>query len=75
MVRAKADNKLLKPEDKYWGEWFSGLKEKDHDKFLGQLGLDDEDIDEWHHSHGKLDEVIAKEEEAAQAPSLKKARK
>jgi len=75
MVRAKSDGKILKQEDKHWNEWFSGLKEKDHEKLLGQLGLDNEDIDEWHHSHGKLDEVIAKEEEAAQAPAPKKARK
>ncbi len=71
MVRAKPDGKILKQEDKYWNEWFTGLKEKDHDKFLGQLGLDNEDIDEWHQSHGKLDEVIAQEEAAETAPSKK----
>ena len=66
MVRpAKKDCKIVKPDDKQWNEWFSGLKENEHDKILSQLGLDKEDIGEWHQSHGKLDTLLAVEETEA----------
>ena len=58
-VRRKpsAEGKIEKPEDKMWKDWFNGIKENEHDKYLQQLGLDDADLKEWHSMHGKLDKL------------------
>lgn len=42
-----SEGKIEKPEDKAWEEWFNKLDTKEHEKYLKQLGLDDEEIQEW----------------------------
>lgn len=34
-------------EDKVWQQWFQGLSMEDHDRKLRELGLDDEDVEEF----------------------------
>jgi len=66
------DGKIVKPEDKVWKEWFDEIGEKEHDKYLHSLGLDEEDIEEWHSMHGKLDEFGESLAEAVEEKPKKK---
>jgi hypothetical protein len=43
---------LDKPGDKAWADWYDKLDVKEHEKYLAQLGLDKEDIDEWEEAEG-----------------------
>ncbi len=36
-----------KVEDKAWTQWFQGLSMEDHDRKLRELGLDEEDVEEF----------------------------
>lgn len=45
--RPVPEGKIEKPEDKAWAEWFNKLDVREHEKYLKQLGLDDEEIMEW----------------------------
>ncbi len=36
-----------KAEDKVWKQWFQGLSLEEHDRKLKELGLDDEDVEEF----------------------------
>ena len=36
-----------KAEDKAWAQWFQGLSMEDHDRKLRELGLDEEDVEEF----------------------------
>lgn len=58
VLKQKKDGKIEKLEDKQWQDWFSKIDEKTHGEFLQKLGLDNEDIKEWHGSHGKLDVLL-----------------
>lgn len=51
-VIQKPDGKIEKAEDKIWNEWFEGLDVKEHEQKLKQLGLDEEDIEEWEEVEG-----------------------
>ncbi len=46
----KNKEKIEKPEDKIWREWFNKLSNKDHEQYMGKLGLTKDDLQE-------LDEV------------------
>ncbi len=46
------EGKIEKPEDKVWKEEFEQMSVEDHKKALQQLGLDEEDIDEWEQTVG-----------------------
>lgn len=49
MIRKKTSKPIAeKAEDKVWNEWFDKLGPKDHDKYLKKLGLDDEDLNDFH---------------------------
>lgn len=39
--------KIEKSEDKEWRKWYEGLDEKEHEAKLKQLGLADDEIEEW----------------------------
>ena len=68
--------KIDKPEDKAWEKWFNELGDAEHKKHLAQLGLDEEDVEDWKGMHGQLDEIIAAENEAAEdAENTKKKKK
>ena len=41
------DGKIEKTEDKVWKEWFDKLSTNEHEKYLRQLGLGKEEIQEW----------------------------
>ncbi|MDP6670695.1 MAG: hypothetical protein QGI60_02670 [archaeon] len=43
---------LDKPGDKAWNDWYEKLDVKEHEKYLSQLGLDKEDIEEWEEVEG-----------------------
>ena len=47
--RRKKEGKPIsdKPENKLWQQWFEKLSINDHDEKLRQLGLDDEDVEEF----------------------------
>lgn len=66
VLRAKKDNRIEKPEDKTWQEWYEKLDNKEHEKMLAQLGLEKEDIEEWGH-HRVFQDI---EEEAQSADSV-----
>ncbi len=51
-MKAKPGGKIEKPEDKAWKEWYDKLGAKEHEKYLGQLGLGKNDIDEWEEVEG-----------------------
>ncbi|MCD6434639.1 MAG: hypothetical protein J7L14_03430 [Candidatus Diapherotrites archaeon] len=58
--------RIEKPEDKAWLRWFEKLDEKEHENFLKQAGLSEEDIEEWKQwskKDGNLDELLEKIEE------------
>lgn len=38
--------RIEKPEDKVWKEWFNKLGPQDHKQYMGKLGLTDEDLQE-----------------------------
>jgi hypothetical protein len=46
------EGKIEKAEDKVWKEEFDSMKVEDHEKILHQLGLDEEDIQEWEEMAG-----------------------
>ena len=46
------EGKIEKAEDKMWKEEFDSMDVKDHEKALHQLGLDEEDIEEWEEMAG-----------------------
>ncbi len=46
------EGKIEKSEDKVWQDWYNKLDAKEHEKHLAQLGLDDEDIQEWEEAEG-----------------------
>ncbi len=47
-IRKPAEGKSIsKPEDKVWHEWYDKLSPEEHAKMLKNLGLDNEDIDEF----------------------------
>lgn len=50
--RKVPDGRLEKPEDKAWAEWYEKLDVSEHEKYLAQLGLDKEDIEEWEEAEG-----------------------
>ena len=39
--------KIEKSEDKEWRKWYEGLDDKEHEAKLKQLGLEEDEIDEW----------------------------
>ncbi|MFH1240673.1 MAG: hypothetical protein V1672_05705 [Candidatus Diapherotrites archaeon] len=39
--------KTEKTEDKDWQKWYAELDKKEHEIRLKQLGLEDDEIDEW----------------------------
>ncbi len=51
--------KIEKPEDKAWNDWFTKLDAKEHEKYLKQLGLDEEEIEEW----GQAEEMKPEKQE------------
>lgn len=46
------DGKIEKPEDKEWKKWYETLGVEEHEQYLGKLGLDREDIEEWEEAEG-----------------------
>jgi len=59
--------KIEKPEDKFWKEEFDAMGVEEHEKALHQLGLDDEDIEEWEDAVG-LKGTKPKTPEKAETP-------
>jgi hypothetical protein len=46
------EGKIEKPEDKVWLDWYNKLDAKEHEEKLSQLGLDQDDIQEWEEVEG-----------------------
>jgi len=55
--KPRSDGKIEKTDDKAWKQWFFEIPEKEHDDYLKQLGLDDEDMKEWH-EHKHAEEIL-----------------
>ncbi|MBN2067129.1 MAG: hypothetical protein JW744_01535 [Candidatus Diapherotrites archaeon] len=51
-AKLKPSKAIHNPADKAWNEWFDKLDAKEHEKYLSQLGLDTEDIEEWEEAEG-----------------------
>lgn len=47
-----SQGKNAKSEDKAWNDWYEKLDVAEHEKYLAQLGLDKEDIEEWEEAEG-----------------------
>jgi len=45
--KPKIGKTVEKPEDKEWQKWYAELDNKEHESKLKQLGLADDEIDEW----------------------------
>jgi len=60
-VGPKPDGKIEKPEDKIWKEWFDKLDIKEHEQKLKQLGLDEDDIEEWEEAESLKKQAKKKE--------------
>jgi len=72
--------KIEKAEDKEWQKWYEELDEKEHAARLKQLGLEDDEIDEWEDMQEKgvtLDDLEAATvaEEEPLSESIKKSKK
>ena len=57
--RRVPDGRIEKPEDRDWQQWYETLPAEEHEKLLGQLGLDKEDIAEWE-SQGGVKKLLLK---------------
>ncbi len=74
--RLPPEGKVIeKPEDAAWKNWFNELSEEEHKKNLKQLGLGDDEFEEWEQMHGHLDEIIDGEEAAAEESVPKSGKK
>ena len=45
--KSASSKKIEKSEDKEWQKWYQELDNKEHEAKLKQLGLADDEIDEW----------------------------
>ena len=62
---------LDKPGDKAWNDWYEKLDLKEHEKYLGQLGLDKEDIEEWEEVEGFKKPTVQEKQSVKPKPKKK----
>ncbi|MBN1941388.1 MAG: hypothetical protein JW772_04370 [Candidatus Diapherotrites archaeon] len=67
--KAAKKQKIEKPEDKDWLDWYNKLDNKEHEKKLAQLGLEKEEIEEWEQHSVLGDLEVAAETPPAMAES------
>ena len=79
LTRKKEGKPLPETADmKTWREEFNEMKLEDHDKILKNLGLDEEDIEEFNEaekSGKKLEDIMGLEGDGAQINEEKSAKK
>ena len=51
--KTTSNKSIEKPEDKEWQKWYKELDGKEHEAKLKQLGLADDEIDEWEEMQAK----------------------
>lgn len=72
------DGRIEKPEDRVWKEEFEAMTVEDHERALHQLGLDDEEIEEWEETVGykekrpEREEGLEQENQGRQSKQVKK---
>lgn len=67
MRKPRPDGKIENADDKAWKQWFSEIPDKEHDDYLKQLGLDEEDMKEWH-EHKPAEKILDSGEPVAEPP-------